>query len=308
MRLYYFNGDENNFGDDLNSWIWELIPGVFDGDVSHLCLGIGTIINHRLPPAKFYTVLGSGCGYGELPTIDNSWSFCFVRGPHTATKLGLDMKLAVTDPACMLPVVRPQDYRPQSGVVSFIPHVDTAASGPWETVCDLAGLNYIDPRWPLMRILPELMRSERVLTEAMHGAILADSFGVPWKAITTRSGILQFKWEDWTSSMNLNYQSLSVPPVSNSIFRDGIFKGTKISVKSSLKSLGIWKSTWTDVPPPTSSRAEFQLAAKSLRSAADSPNYLLSDRHLLAARQGTIIEYLEQFRKLHSKKPLGLRA
>ena len=33
MKIYYFKDPVGNFGDDLNSWLWDtLIPGYFDSD------------------------------------------------------------------------------------------------------------------------------------------------------------------------------------------------------------------------------------------------------------------------------------
>ena len=46
MKLYYYRATQGNFGDDLNSWLWEeLVPGRWsDEDDGELFCGIGTII------------------------------------------------------------------------------------------------------------------------------------------------------------------------------------------------------------------------------------------------------------------------
>lgn len=63
MKLHYWVGKNGlrNFGDSLNEIIWsEKLPGVFNKQSNHLFLGIGTILNNKLPVAKNITVLGSG--------------------------------------------------------------------------------------------------------------------------------------------------------------------------------------------------------------------------------------------------------
>ena len=78
MKLFYYQDDMANFGDDLNDWLWpKIIPNILDNDESHLLLGIGSILNHKLPFAKKYTVLGSGWGYGKAPNIDENWNIIF---------------------------------------------------------------------------------------------------------------------------------------------------------------------------------------------------------------------------------------
>ena len=45
MELIYHLNKQGNFGDDLNSWIWEkYFPGLFDGDTDVAFIGIGTLL------------------------------------------------------------------------------------------------------------------------------------------------------------------------------------------------------------------------------------------------------------------------
>jgi succinoglycan biosynthesis protein ExoV len=93
-----------------------------------------------------------------------------------------------------------------------MPHWQSAPD-EWERVCATAGIGFIDPRWPTARVLEALRRTDVLLTEAMHGAIVADALRVPWIAIRTRSAIKAFKWEDWCQSMGLEYRPQALPPV-----------------------------------------------------------------------------------------------
>ena len=74
MKLYYYRATQGNFGDDLNSWLWEeLAPGRWsDEDDGELFCGIGTIIGNDMPQAKRIRVFSSGIGYRPLPADFNS--------------------------------------------------------------------------------------------------------------------------------------------------------------------------------------------------------------------------------------------
>ncbi len=141
MKLFYYKDDMSNFGDDLNDWLWpRVLPELLNADNEHLMLGIGTILNQKLPKAKKYTVLGSGCGYGDLPVIDDTWEIICVRGKETCKALNLSEDLAIIDPAYLLrdffsvPVKKKYP-------VSLIPHAQSMEVGAWEEICDKLGIN-----------------------------------------------------------------------------------------------------------------------------------------------------------------------
>ncbi|HEY2153259.1 MAG TPA: hypothetical protein VGH34_20790 [Vicinamibacterales bacterium] len=65
-------------------------------------VGIGTLLNSRLPRARRTVVFGAGYGYGERPPIDSTWHIYCVRGPFTAQVLKLPTRLGVTDPGVLV--------------------------------------------------------------------------------------------------------------------------------------------------------------------------------------------------------------
>lgn len=223
MKLHYFrfaNG-VTNFGDDLNPWLWEkLLPDVFDGDERSIFVGIGTLLNKTLPKANKTAVFGSGVGYGGgvLPTIDQSWKIYCVRGPLSAKKLGIAPELAVTDSALLIRRV----YKPnleKRTKFAYMPHIRLAMLGDpaWKDICEEAGMSYIDPRWQTETILSAICQTEVLLTEAMHGAIVADALRVPWVPVMTSTTILPFKWHDWCSTVGLKYEPHYLMP-SNKLY------------------------------------------------------------------------------------------
>ena len=72
-------------------------------------------------------------------------------------------------------------------------------------ICRENGIHFIDPNWPMERVIEDINKSERLLTEALHGSITADALRVPWYPLSRR-GILDTKWQDWMLSMNMEYR------------------------------------------------------------------------------------------------------
>src|SRR5262245_12821266 len=104
MRLFYFRGEDGvtNFGDELNRHVWpHFVPAGFDDDDGTQFVGIGTLLNDRLPAARRTIIFGSGVGYYGPPRRDDSWEIYCVRGPLSARALGLSADAAVTDPAAL---------------------------------------------------------------------------------------------------------------------------------------------------------------------------------------------------------------
>ena len=99
MKLIYFKGHVPNFGDELNTYMWDkLLPaGFLDDRPDELFLGIGSIIFDTYPKQARKYVMGSGyAGYTSPPDlIDGSWDVIFVRGPRTAERLKLPAEKAI---------------------------------------------------------------------------------------------------------------------------------------------------------------------------------------------------------------------
>ncbi len=226
MKLFYW-GDRpelpTNFGDQLNPWLWpRVLPELFGPTATGpsnseecrpaLFLGIGTVLNSAIPPdAAEYVVLGAGAGYGVLPTIDERWRIYAVRGPLTARELGLDDSVAVVDPAVLVPSVLEQGPEPVRTGPAFMPHWSSNNAG-WHDVCRDAGLTLIDPLASVDAIIAAIRSATVLIAEAMHGAIVADAFRVPWVAVHTLSeDHLPFKWRDWCASVALPHVSHAPP-------------------------------------------------------------------------------------------------
>jgi len=215
MKITYYKCRQPNFGDELNPWMWpKLLPGFFDDDEKTLLIGIGSIIGDHYDPVAKKIVLGAGFvpHYFRQPDVHgNDWDIYFVRGPRTAKLLDLSPELALGDSAILLRTL--VDYRKRTpDVISFMPHWESMGNGYWEQVCRLAGINLIDPRRPVEEVIKELLRSKLVVTESMHGAIVADAFRIPWVPVFPIDPENREKWFDWAESLKITLQPHTLWP------------------------------------------------------------------------------------------------
>lgn len=217
MILSYYKGETPNFGDELNSYIWpKILPNDFlDDDGADLLIGIGSILWDSWPSSSIKHVLGSGYGgYTKIPDVtDGQWNIVFVRGPRTAAAIGAGPEKAICDSAIFLKALE----LPFSGggeKVSFMPHFESINRGFWPEVCEMCGVNLIDPTGPVETILAAISSSKVLVTEAMHGAIVADILRVPWIAATPIHPVHRLKWSDWGDSLELNIRHQLLRPSS----------------------------------------------------------------------------------------------
>ncbi len=228
--------DTGNFGDDLNGWIWkQLAPEVLAERPDRLFVGIGTILSPDIPAAPEKFVLGSGWSGEQVPRIDGKWRIYGVRGPLTAEGLGVESGKILSDPALLVRrcFKRPED---QGEYVGFMPHHRSVSMIDWKRLCEENGLLFINPEDPVETVLASIARCRIVLAEAMHGAIIADAFRIPWIPIRAYSHINEFKWRDWCGSLGMDYTPLRLPP----LFGQG---------PGGLKALAhLWKRTLAPTP------------------------------------------------------------
>lgn len=207
MKLSYFKEQVSNFGDDLNPLMWNAVlpEGFLDEDESELFLGIGSILWDDWPKKATKHVMGSGFGgyrAGPPDMRDGTWNPVFVRGPRTAKILGLAPEKAICDAAIFIPAMKLPERR-ETGRVVFMPHFQSLRRGLWKEACDLAGITMVDPTGDVMQILEEIRGAKLVITEAMHGAIVADIVRTPWIATIPLAPEHHMKWWDWADALEI---------------------------------------------------------------------------------------------------------
>jgi succinoglycan biosynthesis protein ExoV len=217
-------------------------------------------------------VFGSGVGYNGPPRWDDTWVVYCVRGPLSADALGLPPDAAVTDPGALIARVGARGTAATSRTArAFMPHWQSQPDD-WKRVCDDIGMPFIDPRWPTDTVLDALRRTDLLVTEAMHGAIVADALRIPWIPVRTHAHINSFKWEDWCRSLELEYGPSTLPTI------------------------------WPELPDAGPIRrarrwAKLALAGRALNRIAAGGRPFLSRADLLDARMDELEQRLEQMRK-----------
>jgi succinoglycan biosynthesis protein ExoV len=296
MKLYYFKDPHGNFGDDLNPWLWnQLIPDLLDDVADETLVGIGTLLNHRLPRTGRLHIMGSGAGYGEKMLVDSTCVFHAVRGHQTAKLLGLPASTVVTDAAVLIRETGvPASALPRARVgVMFTGQ--SLRNYDWESLCQQEDLVFISCHWSVERVLAEMQRCDVLLTEAMHGAIVADALRVPWVPITCNRGILPSKWIDWLSSLELEYQPIHIEPLYDMDRSLPAVARVKTELKRYASALGFWHRNWSPAQPRSSKPAQIKGAVAQLRSAATRAG-TLSNEQLLTGKVRRFVELIDQLR------------
>jgi succinoglycan biosynthesis protein ExoV len=219
MNYIFYKSKHGNFGDDLNDWLWpRLIP---ENDSDICLLGIGSILFDENPSLKAIStkskvVFGTGirptADYSTL-TVDPLWNILFLRGPLSAG--ALDNKYQyITDAAYALRQIDGFDQYlecEKEYEVSLMPYFKSLDYFNWPEICKELGFHYISPLSEngVEFTIKEIAKSKKLITEAMHGAIVADILRVPWHRFVfttpfTEGGrVSDFKWRDWLLSIDI---------------------------------------------------------------------------------------------------------
>jgi len=112
-------------------------------------------------------------------------------------------------------------------------------------------------------VIKELIASEYVITESLHGAIIADAYGIPWLPITTMPAINPFKWHDWCESINIEYHPAPLISIyndpSNSMIKSMVNKGKALVGERQLKTLLKEEKSYNSNPSIISSHISHML-------------------------------------------------
>jgi len=268
--------------------------GAFDGDPlddegQDLFLGIGSVLDARHSAHRRKIVAGAGFGGYERPaSLDGSWEIHWVRGPRTAHDLGLPRSFGLGDPASLLPLVHPVP-RHDTGTIGFMPHFESLARGAWHAVAAAAGVILIDPRARPYAILDQIAGCRVLLSEALHGVIVADAMRVPWVALTPLVATHRAKWLDWADTLDLTirFQALAASSprerlevafiASRRLLRAGIAQAAALAQRFDHRSVYLDR------------------AAAALRRAAEAPPQL-SGCHTLRIAQERMLNRLHALR------------
>ena len=169
---------------------------------------------------------------------------------------------------------------------SFIPHWESAMDGDWVEASEQAGLHYIDPCGSVERVIADILASKLLVTEAMHGAIVADALRVPWVPVRPVQPTHRGKWFDWASALDIELRPQDIVASNALEYAISLTAGRKAQVLAlrrrgqGLRGVG---------------RGMFrQRATKALIAASKGPAHLSTD----AAIERSHTRMLEQLHRL----------
>lgn len=169
------------------------------------CLfAVGTTLHpdhYRASGAGRVVVWGAGSGDGD-PRAD-LLDVRAVRGPRTAAALGLPAGVPLGDPALLLPRLVPTLPPADSCHVLYVRHCGTPADvrPDWAD----AHTSMRAPEAGALGVVAAIAAAGFVVTESLHGAIVAHAYGVPWAPAPGRP--LGAKWADWLAYLGLPIDS-----------------------------------------------------------------------------------------------------
>jgi succinoglycan biosynthesis protein ExoV len=136
------------------------------------------------------------------------------------------------------------------------------------------GIDHVDPLEPIPVITAAIQNASVVLSESMHGAIVADAYRVPWVPIRMENpDYSSFKWEDWCASVEVPY------------------------APSDLRRLRALRYEPNTLLSHLKSHVDLELSRQSLRRVLRHGVRQLSDDATLDQRRSRLLERIELFNK-----------
>lgn len=184
-----------------------------------LVLPIGSVINNSIPEEPRKIVVGSGFGYGQALRRENlsSYRVLFTRGPITNMILDLPPAHEAIDLAYAL-VLMGYVQAEERNRVLVIPHhsnpcVRLLFSESNQAYYPLGDYWIMNPFANLHVVIKLISEARYVISEAMHGAIIADSLRVPWVSASFGGKVYELKWHDWLLSFGEKYSPIVLAPM-----------------------------------------------------------------------------------------------
>lgn len=202
-------------------------------------LSIGSVLWNRTFERIVTPVDVWGSGWRGTPLPPETLQrvrFHAVRGPRTLAGLGLPVDTPLGDPALLLPRLK-HDVIKHHNRTMVIPHFYRTDQMPARQRCSLTGCDAMLPMrvigapapgarisakglprmigawvhhgipiqtaWQTIR---QIAGARFILTGSLHGAILAQAYGVPWAAYIDGYVDVPEKWQDWAAYLGIDLE------------------------------------------------------------------------------------------------------
>jgi len=190
-----------NFGDDINPTFFSLVSGqcarfASDRRQPHL-LGAGSILERATPTS---VVCGSGLLQSPQRRVTPQSTLVAVRGERSLEAFSPRGDVFLGDPIVLVDAWATRGERRHR--FGLVPHVRSVSR--WRQR-NTRGLHLIDPGLPPWQVVEEIGACEIVLSQSLHGLIVADALGVPnvWIAPSRDRVGDRFKFDDYFSTLDV---------------------------------------------------------------------------------------------------------
>ena len=222
---------------------YELIPQTASGaavlNEGRCLLTIGSLLTQAMLTSFTGALDIWGCGWKGVcppPSVLAQVRIYAVRGPQTAAGLGLPATTPLGDPALLLPHLLPQRIRSHGRTV-VVPHLHRIRGMSAAQRCRLTGCAEMVTTQVIQRqgigrsgwqrqllaliknwlrygarpstswgAIARIAGADFVLTGSLHGAILAQAYGIPWAAYDDGYIDAPAKWADWAAYLGIQLQ------------------------------------------------------------------------------------------------------
>lgn len=244
--------DRNNWGDDINYYIFSEITGreVFnyssifhcamkDSENNYTC--IGSVIDKFCDENTI--IWGSGVLFGDSELKDKPMRVCAVRGPLSRKYLldrGVDCPEIYGDPALLLPkIVKTEKTKKYK--LGIVPNVADLNNEILKRLLLSDCVKLINPAdygedWK--SVIYDICSCENIASSSLHGLIVADAYGVPNVRVKFSDNVAggDFKYNDYFLSVSR--------PLSQPISMD-----ENIGVNDIINVCKSWKPIIFDIKP-----------------------------------------------------------
>jgi hypothetical protein len=208
------DGETRNFGDALYELTRDSkIIEEWENDTETMYFPIGSVICNTVISETLdlgFKPVFIDCGWrGEEldPDLAAQCEFYGARGPHTQAALervGVYVEITL-DPAYSLPLSVPRGE--PNGLAICVRHImDTSDYTPntiFEYKADAMFTPVVEDRDDLIAFAEKISGARFVLAGAMHAAIVAHAYGVPFALLGGEYINCPSKWADWLASVDL---------------------------------------------------------------------------------------------------------
>lgn len=208
LPLFWHIG-QPNFGDDINPSFYKLLcrnDFHFQTNRSELHgLGMGSILHSANGQS---VVLGSGMiGADFKPKGIDFQKVHMVRGELTKRAIGLPETVAVADPMVLLSEVWSAP-KLRSHRIGYVPHVSNYLVA---TRFQAKGIFVINPAWDPWRVVASIADCEFLLSQSLHGLIVADALQIPNAWVMPSQGMVggRFKFDDYYTTVDQQKEPIS---------------------------------------------------------------------------------------------------